>query len=91
MDNMVGGGVAAGESIELARARESWEEAGLSSEVLAGAQPVACLWAERQVARGLHREWLHVFDLWLEPEKVPCNQDGEVEEHCWVRALLPMH
>lgn len=84
MDNMVGGGVAAGESIELARERESWEEAGLPAEIIASARSVSCLLAERPVQRGLHREWLHVFDLWLDPGIEPCNQDGEVAEHVCV-------
>jgi len=78
---MVGGGVAAGESIEEARLREGWEEAGLAAELLNSAVAVGVLLAQRPVARGLHREWLHVFDLWLEPGIEPCNQDGEVAEH----------
>ncbi|BEV73266.1 MULTISPECIES: NUDIX hydrolase family protein [unclassified Paludibacterium] len=81
MDNMVGGGVAAGESIELAREREGWEEAGLSAERLRDVPRHSLLLAERPVQRGLHREWLHVFDIWLPPEIQPCNQDGEVAEH----------
>lgn len=86
MDNMVGGGVAAGESIALAREREGWEEAGLPAALLRDARQVSLLLAERPVQRGLHREWLHVFDIWLPPHIVPCNQDGEVAEHC----LLPL-
>ncbi|MBV8045588.1 MAG: DUF4743 domain-containing protein [Paludibacterium sp.] len=82
MDNMVGGGVAAGETIATARAREGWEEAGLSAALLAEARQDTLLLAERPVARGLHREWLHVFDIWLPLGVVPCNQDGEVAEHC---------
>lgn len=81
MDNMVGGGVAAGESIEVAREREGWEEAGLSAGLLADLSPVSRLLAERPVQRGLHREWLHVFDVWLPPGSAPVNQDGEVAEH----------
>jgi len=93
MDNMVGGGVAAGESIEEARLREGWEEAGLAAELLNSAESAGVLLAQRPVARGLHREWLHVFDVWLEPGIEPCNQDGEVAEHhclslCEVEALL---
>ncbi|TDR76683.1 NUDIX hydrolase [Paludibacterium purpuratum] len=84
MDNMVGGGVAAGETIEVAREREGWEEAGLSAELLRDVRQVALLLAERPVQRGLHREWLHVFDIWLPPDVVPNNQDGEVAEHCCV-------
>jgi 8-oxo-dGTP pyrophosphatase MutT (NUDIX family) len=81
MDNMVGGGVAAGESIDETREREGWEEAGLAGELLAGLPQQSLLWAERAVARGLHREWLHVFDVWLTPQQYPLNQDGEVAEH----------
>lgn len=81
MDNMVGGGVAAGETIKLACEREGWEEAGLSANLLRGLQQNALLLAERPVPRGLHREWLHVFDIWLPLGMVPCNQDGEMAEH----------
>ena len=82
MDNMVGGGVAAGESIDIARERESFEEAGLPAALVRPLPEVALILAERAVQRGLHREWLHVFDLWLPPDMQPCNQDGEVAEHC---------
>jgi 8-oxo-dGTP pyrophosphatase MutT (NUDIX family) len=81
MDNMVGGGVAAGESIEVAREREGREEAGLPAALLADLPLSARILAERPVQRGLHREWLHVFDVWLAPGFAPLNQDGEVAEH----------
>lgn len=81
MDNMVGGGVAAGETIKSALKRESWEEAGICSSLLSSASAVSQILAVRPVARGLHREWLHIFDLWLGKDVVPCNQDGEVAEH----------
>lgn len=81
MDNMVGGGVAAGESIDVAREREGWEEAGLPAARLRGLTQVSNILAERPVQRGLHREWLHVFDVFLEPGVEPANQDGEVAEH----------
>lgn len=84
MDNMVGGGIAAGESIDQARLRESQEEAGLPAALVNRAEPSALILAERPVQRGLHREWLHVFDLWLDEDVAPANQDGEVAEHCCV-------
>lgn len=84
MDNMVGGGVAAGESIDLARARESWEEAGLPAELVQQAEEGGVILAKRPVVRGLHCEWLHVYDLWLDPLLAPHNQDGEVAEHLCV-------
>lgn len=81
MDNLMGGGIAAGESIALALEREGWEEAGIPADRLELLRPSGRLLAERPVQRGLHREWLHVFDLWLDPSDIPCNQDGEVAEH----------
>ncbi|OHX13778.1 NUDIX hydrolase [Chromobacterium sphagni] len=86
MDNLVGGGVAAGETLALALEREAWEEAGVAREALQGLQPVSLLLAERPVARGLHREWLYAHDLWLPQGLRPACQDGEVAEHL----LLPL-
>ncbi|OWY39020.1 NUDIX hydrolase [Xenophilus sp. AP218F] len=86
MDNLVGGGIAAGESLELALQREGWEEAGIAREQLLGLEAQSLLLAERPVQRGLHREWLYAFDLWLAPGEAPCCQDGEVAEHL----LLPL-
>lgn len=81
MDNLMGGGIAAGESIELALEREGWEEAGIPADRLELLPQVGLLLAERPVQRGLHREWLYVYDLWLNASEQPCNQDGEVAEH----------
>ncbi|MDF0604127.1 DUF4743 domain-containing protein [Neisseriaceae bacterium TC5R-5] len=81
VDNMVGGGVAAGESLLQALVRESWEEAGIPHELLQHLSPQSLLLAERLVPRGLHREWLYAFDLWLPLGVVPCNQDGEMSGH----------
>jgi 8-oxo-dGTP pyrophosphatase MutT (NUDIX family) len=81
MDNLMGGGIAAGESIALALEREGWEEAGIPADRLELLRPATCLLAERPVQRGLHREWLYTFDLWLNDGEIPCNQDGEVAEH----------
>jgi 8-oxo-dGTP pyrophosphatase MutT (NUDIX family) len=81
MDNLMGGGIAAGESIELALEREGWEEAGIPADRLELLPQTGLLLAERPVQRGLHREWLHVYDLWLSGSEQPCNQDGEVAEH----------
>ena len=81
MDNLMGGGIAAGESIQLALEREGWEEAGIPADRLELLPQTGLLLAERPVQRGLHREWLHVYDLWLKPGEEPRNQDGEVAEH----------
>jgi len=86
LDNLMGGGVAAGESIADALLREGWEEAGMQPAQLQPLQQQALLLATRPVARGLHREWLFVYDIWLDPATPPQNQDGEVAEHM----LMPL-
>jgi 8-oxo-dGTP pyrophosphatase MutT (NUDIX family) len=81
MDNLMGGGVAAGETLATALMREGWEEAGLAPELLADLSTVSLILAERPVQRGLHREWLYAYDVWLPEQVIPTNQDGEVAEH----------
>lgn len=79
-DNMVGGGIACGETVAEAMVREGWEEAGLEADLLGGSECRSRLLSMRRVPRGLHREWLHIFDVVLEGEMRPENQDGEVAE-----------
>lgn len=78
LDNLVGGGVPAGQSAREALVREGHEEAGLSPGEMASARPAGVLRLHRDVAEGLQHEWLHAFDLELSPGRVPLNQDGEV-------------
>ncbi|WP_174874876.1 NUDIX hydrolase [Vogesella oryzae] len=86
LDNLMGGGIAAGETLQIALEREGWEEAGIPASKLELLPPQSLLFAERPVIRGLHREWLHVFDVWLNQNEIPVNQDGEVEAHI----LMPL-
>jgi len=86
LDNLMGGGIVAGESIQIALERGGWEEAGIPPTRLELLPQTALLLAERPVPRGLHREWLYVFDLWLKEGEIPQNQDGEVAEH----VLMPL-
>ncbi|MDO5685778.1 MAG: NUDIX domain-containing protein [Neisseria sp.] len=78
LDNLVGGGIAAGEDIATAMRREAFEEAGLPPELLRDVPESGCRLSCRPVSRGLHREYLHVFDVHLPADFVPQNQDGEV-------------
>ncbi|MCF7520640.1 DUF4743 domain-containing protein [Neisseria sp. ZJ106] len=78
LDNLVGGGITAGESALEALVRESQEEAGLPSDLFCHAETVSRLHSVRSVPRGLHDEILHVFDVVLPPGFEPENQDGEV-------------
>lgn len=80
LDNIVGGGIASGETVRDAMMREGWEEAGLEERHLAGAQCRSRLLSLRSVPRGLHREWLHIFDVVIDEGEQPENQDGEVAD-----------
>ena len=78
LDNLIGGGVAMGQTPRQALVREGWEEAGLAAELTATARAVGLLHLNRDVHEGLQREDLHAFDLQLSPTVQPLNQDGEV-------------
>lgn len=77
-DNLVGGGVPAGQTPGEALVREAWEEAGLSPAEAAAAQPAGVLRLARDIPEGFQHEWLYSYDLALPPGRTPANQDGEV-------------
>lgn len=77
-DNLIGGGVPAGQTPLQALQREGWEEAGLSPAQMAAAVPAGVLRLHRDVAEGRQLEDLHAFDLALPHDVQPQNQDGEV-------------
>ncbi|MCW5661358.1 MAG: DUF4743 domain-containing protein [Burkholderiaceae bacterium] len=80
LDNLIGGGVPAGQSPRDTVIREGWEEAGLRPEQMQGLRPGRVLRLLRDIPEGLQREWIHVYDLELPAGLTPCNQDGEVAE-----------
>jgi len=80
LDNLVGGGMGAGETPADTLGRECWEEAGIPPELIATARPIAKLHARRPEFDGIHDEWLYSFDVALPADFVPQNQDGEVAE-----------
>jgi 8-oxo-dGTP pyrophosphatase MutT (NUDIX family) len=86
LDNLVGGGVPAGQTPWQALIRESWEEAGLAPDVAQQARSVGVFRVRRDVAHGLQFEDLHAHDLALPAGLHPSNQDGEVQDF----ALLPV-
>lgn len=77
-DNLVGGGVPAGQSPLQALVREGWEEAGLRPAQMQAAQPARVLCLHRDIPEGLQLEHVHAFDLALPPGLLPSNRDGEV-------------
>jgi len=80
LDNLVGGRIAAGMSVDETIRKEAWEEAGIAPALLAGLNCLGAVRVEYSTPEGLHREILFVHDLWLEPDFKPANQDGEVSE-----------
>jgi 8-oxo-dGTP pyrophosphatase MutT (NUDIX family) len=77
-DNLIGGGVPAGQTPLETLQREGWEEAGLNDTQMAGAEAIAVLRLHRDVPEGRQLEDLHAYDLALPPGLQPQNQDGEV-------------
>jgi 8-oxo-dGTP pyrophosphatase MutT (NUDIX family) len=80
LDNLMGGGVGSGLSVQQTLVKESWEEAGIPASLAVTALPVGTLGVRREVADGLHAEVLHMYDLALDDGFLPVNQDGEVVE-----------
>jgi 8-oxo-dGTP pyrophosphatase MutT (NUDIX family) len=80
LDNLVGGRIAAGMTVDETLRKEAWEEAGIAPALLAGLNCLGAVRVEYSVPDGLHREILFVYDLWLPPDYKPQNQDGEVAE-----------
>jgi 8-oxo-dGTP pyrophosphatase MutT (NUDIX family) len=78
LDNLVGGGVPAGQSPRETLVRESFEEAGLKPAQVQAAAAGSVLRLERDIAEGLQQEWLYSYDLELPAGLEPRNQDGEV-------------
>ena len=80
LDNLVGGRISAGLSVDETLRKEAWEEAGIAPALLAGLNCLGAVRVEYSVPEGLHREILFVHDLWLPEDFKPANQDGEVSE-----------
>jgi 8-oxo-dGTP pyrophosphatase MutT (NUDIX family) len=80
LDNLVGGRIAAGLTVDETVRKEAWEEAGIAPALLAGLNCIGAVRVEYSVPEGLHREILFVHDLWLPDDFKPVNQDGEVSE-----------
>jgi len=78
LDNLVGGGIAAGVSIADTVLKEAWEEAGIPGDIVSSARPAGFVRIFREQPDGIHRETIHVHDLLLPPDFEPRNEDGEV-------------
>ncbi len=80
LDNLVGGRISAGMSVDETLRKEAWEEAGIAPTLLRDLSCIGAVRVEYTVPEGLHREVLFVHDLWLPSDFKPVNQDGEVSE-----------
>ena len=86
-DNLIGGGVAFGQTPLEALVREGWEEAGLLPKQMQAAHLGRVIRLLRDIPEGYQNERLYAFDLPLPQGVVPRNQDGEVAGF----ELLPVH
>ncbi len=81
LDNLVGGGIAAGATARETLLREAWEEAGIPADIARAARPHGAARIRRALPDGLQDETVFIHDLALAPDFVPANQDGEAVEH----------
>jgi 8-oxo-dGTP pyrophosphatase MutT (NUDIX family) len=81
LDNLVGGGITAGLTVEQAMRKEAWEEAGIDGALASTARAAGVIRVQRPRPDGLQREQIFVHDLALPAAFVPVNQDGEAIEH----------
>jgi 8-oxo-dGTP pyrophosphatase MutT (NUDIX family) len=79
-DNLVGGRIPAGLTVDETLRKEAWEEAGIAPALLADVNCIGAVRVEYSVPEGLHREVLFVHDAWLPQDFKPANQDGEVAD-----------
>jgi 8-oxo-dGTP pyrophosphatase MutT (NUDIX family) len=88
-DTLVGGLVAADESIAQTLERETWEEAGLRLETLRELAPLGRLTIRRPVREGYMVEHIEMHAAVVPDGLPPQNQDGEVQAFaCLDRAAL---
>ena len=80
LDNLVGGGLAAGLSVAQTLVKEGREEAGIPADMMARAVACGRIRLLREVPEGVQSEIIFVHDLVLPAGFQPVNQDGEVAE-----------
>lgn len=81
LDNLIGGGIAVGQSVAATLVKEAWEEAGIAEDVARTARAAGTVEIRREQPDGLQRETIFVHDLWLPENFVPAGTDGEVVAH----------
>ncbi len=79
LDNIIGGGLAAGYTAFQTLIKEAGEEAGLDNALASQAVPVSAVSYIYDGEAGAKRDTLFIYDLYLPEDVVPDNQDGEVD------------
>jgi len=80
LDNLVGGGIATGLTVEQTLVKEAWEEAGIPNDLARAATRGGTVQVLREVPEGVQSELIESYDLELPAGFQPKNQDGEVSE-----------
>jgi 8-oxo-dGTP pyrophosphatase MutT (NUDIX family) len=79
LDNMTAGGISALETIQSSVIRELWEEAGVTSNQLKNLYPIGSIEIRRPLPPNeVHHERIFTFDLIVDDDWNPTNNDGEV-------------
>jgi 8-oxo-dGTP pyrophosphatase MutT (NUDIX family) len=81
LDNLVGGGIAAGTSVAATVVKEAREEAGIAEDKAATAAKAGTVHVCRLQPEGVQRETVFVHDLWLPRDFTPQCRDGEAVAH----------
>jgi 8-oxo-dGTP pyrophosphatase MutT (NUDIX family) len=81
LDNLVGGGIATGYGVLDTLRKEAWEEAGIPANVAARARAQGSIDICREQPQGVQRETVFIYDLEVDADFTPANQDGEAVEH----------
>lgn len=78
LDNLIGGGMPLGLTVEQNLLKEAKEEAGFSPDIMRGAKQTSILHYKIEKMLGLRNDFLFIYDLELPENVVPHNTDGEV-------------
>jgi ADP-ribose pyrophosphatase YjhB (NUDIX family) len=81
LDNLVGGGIGWGWSIEQTLIKECAEESGISEALARQSVAGRTIHVLAEIEEGTQAEQLFVYDLVLPPDFRPTAMDGEVAEH----------
>lgn len=84
LDNIAAGGQPYGISPFANLQKEAQEEANIPHELSQQATPVGMASYYHAVKNGIRADAMYLYDLWLPPEFIPTNTDGEVAEfYCY--------